>query len=103
VVAREDRHRLAQGLAGHTPAGLVFFPARASTTRPPADGGDVDRYYAGVELDQLTELVTGTHWYRPRYQPATKLYPWVDLLLDSSLRDLVRAQPRVLLGERGPG
>jgi hypothetical protein len=40
------------------------------------DPGDADLYYAGVELDQLAELVIGTHRARPRYQLATELYPW---------------------------
>ena len=47
-----------------------------------------DRYYEGVDVAGLGELVTQTHRQRPRYQPAVELYPWVDLQPDRSLRSL---------------
>jgi endonuclease G len=53
-----------------------------------ADRIDAERYYAGVALDQLARLVTDTQRVRPRYQPATELYPWVDLQPDKTLRSL---------------
>jgi endonuclease G len=53
-----------------------------------ADAADVAGYYAGVGLGELAALVTRTHRARPRYQPATELYPWVDLHPDRVLRSL---------------
>jgi endonuclease G len=53
-----------------------------------ADAAEADRYYAGVALEELAALVTRTHRGRPRYQPATELYPWVDLHPDGVLRSL---------------
>jgi endonuclease I len=53
-----------------------------------ADSADAGRYYTGVDLENLARLVTETHRDRPRYQPATHLYPWVDLQPDGTLRSL---------------
>jgi hypothetical protein len=67
-----------------------------------ADALDADRYYAGVDLDHLAGLVVGTHRDRPRYQPATQLYPWVDLQPDGTLRSLYtghRYDPAQLITE----
>jgi endonuclease G len=64
----------------------------AATTRPYYDAAidlpAADRYYAGVGLGHLAGLVTDTHRDRPRYQPPTQLYPWVDLQPDGSIRSL---------------
>jgi hypothetical protein len=57
-----------------------------------ADLADADTYYAEVDLDHLTGLVTTTHRDRPRYQPAMQLYPWVDLQPDGSIRSLYTGQ-----------
>jgi endonuclease G len=67
-----------------------------------ADRADADRYYAGVELDRLAWLVTDTHRDRPRYKPATELYPWVDLQPDQTLRSVYtghRYDPAELITE----
>jgi endonuclease I len=53
-----------------------------------ADQANTERYYTGVALDQLARLVTDTHRVRPRYRPATELYPWIDLQPDKTLRSL---------------
>jgi endonuclease I len=53
-----------------------------------ADQANTERYYTGVALDRLARLVTDTHRVRPRYQPATELYPWIDLQPDKTLRSL---------------
>jgi endonuclease G len=69
---------------------------------PAADLADAERYYAEVTLEQVARLVTETHRVRPRYQPATHLYPWVDLQPDKTLRSLYTGQhydPAQLIAE----
>lgn len=65
-----------------------------SRTRPyldrPAVAAAVAAYYQGIALDQdeevnfdlLSDLVETTHTTKPRYAPAKRLYPWIDLHKD---------------------
>src|SRR6476661_8455920 len=53
-------------------------------------------YYAEIELggrgatrlDDLAGLLEESHRDRPRYSPATELYPWVDLQPDRKVRSV---------------
>ncbi|UBV42168.1 endonuclease [Deinococcus taeanensis] len=62
----------------------------------PADTGQVSAYYAGLpeqpDFAALSDLVQRTHTRPRRYDPATHLYPWVDLWPDGQLRSLYSGQ-----------
>jgi endonuclease I len=61
------------------------------------DGEERERYYDGIDVDELDErqlyrrlsrLVNETHVRRPAYKPSRLVYPWVDLHSDRQLRSI---------------
>jgi endonuclease I len=57
----------------------------------PADRVAADGYYADVDPDgpdAVARLLQETHHERPRYSPATELYPWIDLQPDRNVRSI---------------
>jgi endonuclease I len=57
-----------------------------------ADRAAAERYYDGVELERLGDLLRATHRQAPRYKPTQELYPWVDLQPDGKLKSLYTAE-----------
>src|SRR5262245_62428865 len=55
-----------------------------------ADGHAAEHYYAGLgpSAAGLGTLLAETHRDKPRYSPATELYPWVDLQPDRKVRSI---------------
>ena len=70
---------------------------------PADDAQQAERYYAGVTAGTsqaltpqtrflaLSQLLTRTHRVQPRYNPASEVYPWVDLWPDGKLRSIYSA------------
>jgi endonuclease G, mitochondrial len=80
----------------------------ASADRPyfdeEADGRAAEQYYTGVEPSgtRLGTLLAETHLTKPRYSPATELYPWVDLQPDRMVRSVYTLEefdPKELIEE----
>ena len=77
-------------------------PAPQSGGQPPYlpadDAQQAERYYAGMTASTpqarflaLSELLTRTHRAQPRYNPASEVYPWVDVWPDGKLRSIYSA------------
>lgn len=60
-----------------------------------ADAAAVSAYYADTPAEQVALLITTTHRYRPRHNPAREVYPWVDLHPDHTLRSLSPGRPSI--------